>query len=47
MEKEAIAFYTALHPYLADSEATSLIDRIARQELRHVVDLNRELGRLG
>ena len=40
MEKDSISFYTGLKEYVADDEARGVLDRIIKEELRHVADLN-------
>lgn len=40
MEKDSIALYTGLKQYMVDDEAEGVLDRIIKDEQRHVADLN-------
>jgi len=40
MEKDSVTFYSGLRQYIADDEAEKVLDRIIREELRHVADLD-------
>jgi len=40
MEKDSVAFYSGLRRYIADDEAEKVLDRIIKEELRHVADLD-------
>jgi rubrerythrin len=40
MEKDSIAFYTGLEKYVADDESEGTLNRIIKDELRHIADLN-------
>jgi rubrerythrin len=40
MEKDSIVFYIGLKDYVADRDAKRILDRIIKEELRHVADLS-------